>query len=117
MSKRSKEINDYLNKLVERLKVVDPYKIVLFGSYAKGTAKPDSDIDLLVILDNDQFTHGKETSIRNCEIINKIYDIYSHRDVDIRIYSKAEYQFLKNRGSFFIYEVERTGETIYEHIN
>ncbi|MDR2395367.1 MAG: nucleotidyltransferase domain-containing protein, partial [Endomicrobium sp.] len=52
--------NDYLNKLVERLKAVDPYKIVLFGSYAKGIAKPDSDIDLLVILDNDKLTKGDE---------------------------------------------------------
>jgi predicted nucleotidyltransferase len=48
---RSKEINDYLSLVVERLKAADPYKIVLFGSYAKGEAKPDSDIDLIVILE------------------------------------------------------------------
>jgi uncharacterized protein len=28
----------------------DPEKIVLFGSYASGTARTDSDVDLLVIL-------------------------------------------------------------------
>ncbi|MDR1523106.1 MAG: nucleotidyltransferase domain-containing protein, partial [Endomicrobium sp.] len=92
----------------------DPYKIVLFGSYAKGTAKPDSDIDLLVILDNDKLTKGKENSQRDCNIIKSIYDIYYQNGMDIRIYSRAEYNYLKNRDSFFIYEVERTGETIYE---
>lgn len=28
----------------------DPDKIILFGSYARGTAGPDSDVDLLVVL-------------------------------------------------------------------
>jgi len=28
---------------------VDPEKIILFGSYANGTAMPDSDLDLLII--------------------------------------------------------------------
>src|SRR6185436_1641601 len=36
-----------------------PERIVLFGSYAKGTSRPDSDIDLLVIasLEGDLRTH------------------------------------------------------------
>ena len=28
----------------------DPVRIILFGSYADGTASPDSDVDLLVVL-------------------------------------------------------------------
>ena len=27
-----------------------PHKVILFGSYANGTATPDSDVDLLVIM-------------------------------------------------------------------
>jgi predicted nucleotidyltransferase len=43
-------------ELVERLRasvlqVLDPSMIVLFGSQARGTAGPDSDVDLLVIDD------------------------------------------------------------------
>jgi predicted nucleotidyltransferase len=86
----------------------------LFGSYAKGTAKPDSDIDLLVILDNDKLTKGKENLWRDISIKENIEDIRYKYGMDIKIYSKAEYNYLKNRDSFFIYEVERTGETIYE---
>ncbi len=31
-----------------------PEKIILFGSHARGDAQPDSDVDLLVIMDSDQ---------------------------------------------------------------
>jgi predicted nucleotidyltransferase len=37
--------------VVDRIaKKYDPERVVLFGSYAKGTANADSDVDLLVIL-------------------------------------------------------------------
>ncbi len=37
--------------MVRRIvKLFDPERIILFGSYARGTAGPDSDVDLLVVL-------------------------------------------------------------------
>ena len=44
-----------LNEIVRRLvEAVDPDRIILFGSRARGDARPDSDIDLLIIKDTDQ---------------------------------------------------------------
>jgi len=41
---------ELVQQIVERIvRAVDPEKIVLFGSRARGTHRPDSDIDLLVI--------------------------------------------------------------------
>ncbi|WP_312700294.1 nucleotidyltransferase domain-containing protein [Sedimentibacter sp.] len=37
---------------LEVVKLLNPQAVVLFGSYAKGTAKADSDIDIAVILNN-----------------------------------------------------------------
>ncbi len=37
-------------EIVERLKVLDPDKIILFGSYARGEAREDSDIDLFLLM-------------------------------------------------------------------
>jgi predicted nucleotidyltransferase len=42
--------DDLLNEIIRRIvEVAKPQKIVLFGSSAKGSARPDSDLDLLVV--------------------------------------------------------------------
>lgn len=45
------EVNDkLLAEIVRRMRAVgEPDQIVLFGSHARGSARPDSDLDLLVI--------------------------------------------------------------------
>jgi len=44
---RQKKIQDMVRKIVARF---DPEKIILFGSFARGKAGPDSDVDLLVVM-------------------------------------------------------------------
>jgi predicted nucleotidyltransferase len=40
-----------IDKMVRRIvKRFDPEKIILFGSHARGTARPDSDVDLLIVM-------------------------------------------------------------------
>ena len=42
----------FLSRVLERLvRNFAPERIVLFGSYAKGTSRPGSDVDLLVVAD------------------------------------------------------------------
>lgn len=43
----SQAIDAMVSRLVERFA---PQQIILFGSHARGTATPDSDVDLLVIM-------------------------------------------------------------------
>jgi len=44
--------DDWLPAIVGRIvRLVDPVRIILFGSRARGDARPDSDFDLLVVLD------------------------------------------------------------------
>ena len=42
-----KKIDQMVRRIVKRF---DPEKIILFGSHGKGTAGPDSDVDLLVVM-------------------------------------------------------------------
>jgi uncharacterized protein len=37
------------NLIIERLKPLNPLKIILFGSYGYGTPNTDSDLDICVI--------------------------------------------------------------------
>lgn len=41
------DIQDFVNKVVEEF---SPQRVILFGSYARGDATPDSDVDLLVVM-------------------------------------------------------------------
>ncbi|MEI8132779.1 MAG: nucleotidyltransferase domain-containing protein [Leptolinea sp.] len=41
-------IDEIAQQIADRFK---PQKIILFGSYANGTPKPESDLDLLVVMD------------------------------------------------------------------
>jgi len=47
MLPNSKAIESLVQKIVE---AVHPLKIILFGSYARDKANPDSDIDVLVVM-------------------------------------------------------------------
>jgi len=43
------DIENIKAEIVERLKLLNPNKIILFGSYAYGTPNKDSDIDLFLL--------------------------------------------------------------------
>lgn len=47
------------------VRAVDPYRIILFGSRARGDERPDSDYDLLVILDRVDDRRATRIAIRN----------------------------------------------------
>lgn len=49
---RGDEVLAEIERMVKRIvEGFEPQKIILFGSYATGTYGPDSDVDLLVIMD------------------------------------------------------------------
>lgn len=47
------------------VRAVDPYRIILFGSRARGDERPDSDYDLLVILDRVDDRRAAQIAIRS----------------------------------------------------
>jgi len=50
-----------LDQIVEQIvKVLDPEKIILFGSHAHGEAGPDSDVDIAVIAETNE-PRGRRT--------------------------------------------------------
>ncbi|MEI7990062.1 MAG: nucleotidyltransferase domain-containing protein [Chloroflexota bacterium] len=46
------------------LSVCQPQKIILFGSYARGDYGPDSDLDLLVIMDGIESNRAESNRLR-----------------------------------------------------
>jgi predicted nucleotidyltransferase len=109
------DINTIIDNLVSSLKPSDPYKIILFGSYAKGNPDENSDVDLMVILDNYNVSKTYEERLRTKVFIrNLILDINRKIPIDILVYSKEELNLIKKNGNFLIDEIEKTGKIIYE---
>jgi uncharacterized protein len=87
----------------------DPEKIILFGSYAYGNPKPDSDVDLLVVM---------ETPLCNSEQavqIARALDYHFGMDLVVR-----RPQQLAERialGDSFLREITEKGTVIYARAN
>ena len=62
---------EIVQRIAEAIKRVAPdAKTILYGSEARGDARPDSDIDLLVLLEGEKRNFKRED-----EIISPLYDI------------------------------------------
>jgi uncharacterized protein len=60
-----------LDEAVRRiLSVVQPHRIILFGSAVHGTMKPDSDLDLLIVMSND--VHRRNTAVEIYRVLRGI---------------------------------------------
>ena len=74
----SVSVSPFLKSVVDRLKdAYHPDAIYLFGSQARGTANPESDIDLLVIVDDaaDRTRRGSQLAYRVLRPLGKAIDV------------------------------------------
>ena len=109
------DINDILNNMVLSLKPSDPYKIILFGSYANGNPNEHSDIDIMVILDNNHVSKTHEERLNKKVAVKKLLlEINRKIPIDIIVYSREEFNIVKQYENTFITEIEKTGKVIYE---
>ena len=112
---KTMDIDNVLTNLVDSLKPSDPYKIVLFGSHANGTPNEHSDIDIMVILDNFHVSKTYEERLnKKISIRNLVLDINRKIPLDILVYSREEFNIVKNYNNSFIDEIEESGRVIYE---
>jgi predicted nucleotidyltransferase len=59
------DIEQILERIKNSVRTTAPGAVVvLYGSYAQGDGRPDSDIDLLVLLDKDKVTRDDEIKIK-----------------------------------------------------
>lgn len=57
--------SDSLDTIVRRIvEDFDPEQIILFGSHARGTAAPDSDVDMLVVMEVSESKRAQQLEIR-----------------------------------------------------
>lgn len=101
----AKTLPQAVKKIAETLK---PEKIILFGSYAYGNPTPDSDVDLLVIMETEESIKDRYLTVGRLLRPRQF-------PVDIIVKTPQEIkQALKNKGNFFIQEIVANGKVLYE---
>ncbi|MHA1209309.1 MAG: nucleotidyltransferase domain-containing protein [Candidatus Freyarchaeota archaeon] len=98
-----KEVLEEFKKEIEKLYGKRLKRVILYGSYARGDATEDSDIDLLVVLEGN-ITPGEEID-RMIDIITEINLKYG---VLISVYPVSEEDYI-NVNSPLLLNVRREG--------
>ncbi len=76
------DLKNILSRIKDALAVYEPNaKAILYGSYARGDARPDSDIDLLILLPDSY--EGRDFVKKNFSISDILYDLSLELGVDI----------------------------------
>ena len=83
-----------------------PERVILFGSYAYGEPTPDSDVDLMVIMDHS--VRNVEKSIEICTSIRRTFPL------DLFVRRPADIAHRLELGDSFIREIVERGSVLYE---
>ena len=84
-----------------------PWKIILFGSRARGDARPDSDADLLVI--ETEVKNPVAESVRLRRILKDLL-----LPVDLLVVSRAKFDYWRDTPGTVYFEANLEGKVIYE---
>lgn len=91
------------------IKEYEPSKIVLFGSYAKGSANENSDLDLLIVADTEKNIPRWKRGLALRVLLSK----YSFPK-DLLFYTNEEISHWLNTPMSFIHTVFKNGNILYE---
>jgi len=106
---KDKKVEKIIVEIAERIrKEYQPEKIILFGSYAYGEPREESDIDLFIIKDTD-----KRRIDRFVEVKKLVYDPNRKISVSPIVYTNQELQERLKIKDFFVREILEKGRVLY----
>ena len=109
MSKITKNTTpvEYIDRIVKRIvKRFRPNRIILFGSHARGDAGPDSDIDLLVVMETSGSVRDQRLEIRGA-----LHDIPI--PLDVIVSTPLDFAWRKNIVGTIEWPATREGKVLY----
>jgi predicted nucleotidyltransferase len=100
---KTTEIKKFCDELAKRFK---PSKIILFGSYAQGNPRMDSDVDLLIAMPGNM-----GGAIMADRMIEQLKPRFA---VDLIVKSEKEINRRLKQQDFFLQQAIREGQVLYE---
>lgn len=108
-SRLSMDTEIIINHMAQRLiDLFHPEKIILFGSHAVGQADADSDIDLLVVVDDASDRRALRIAMRRA--LNGM-----GLPKDVVVLTSREFETKRNIPGTIAYPAAREGKTLYAH--
>ena len=105
-SKITPELIDYIVQKI--VNAIDPEKIILFGSYARGDYSEESDLDLFIIKDGDH-----NSRIMRRKVADLLWGREFSLDLIVRKPTEVEWNF-RAKNPFYLYHIFKDGKTLYE---
>ena len=97
-----------LNEAVRRIvAAASPRKIILFGSRARADARPDSDVDLMVV--EDEITDRGAEMVRLRGLLTKL-----RLPVDVLVVSREKFDYWSDTPGNVYFEARAEGKVLYE---
>ncbi|MEX2214528.1 MAG: nucleotidyltransferase domain-containing protein [Phycisphaeraceae bacterium] len=102
-----------LAEVVRRLRTVgDPLKVVLFGSYARGTPHEHSDMDLLIVEPKQSEGEIRRSTMYRMALMGLPF----RNGIDVLVYSPEEVEDWSTASMAFLTTALREGKVIYERL-
>lgn len=107
--------NLYIEKIMEKLLEINIYKVILFGSYAEGREDNESDIDLLIVLDDNTLPENYDQWLEiKMKVRRLLREINREVAIDLLIYTRPQYEIIQTEMNSFQKEIHETGKVLYE---
>lgn len=111
-SKSQSVVDNMISRLISGLNV---YKIILFGSYASGESSKESDIDLMVVLNENTLpANYDEYMTIYLRVSSLILDIRRENPVDLIVHTRKMHEKFIELKSMFSKEILKHGRILYE---
>lgn len=99
-------IDEVVRRIAEKF---HPKKIILFGSYARGNPRPESDVDILVVMDTKLKESQQSLQIRRH--LNLLFGL------DLILYTPKRLEERIAMGDYFVQDILEEGKVMYEARN
>ena len=111
-------LNEMRDLIVPALRGLNIQKVIVFGSYSKGNQTPQSDIDLLVVTNDDFIPENfMQKMVLKTQIAKALQSLKDFSDIDLIVHTKPMYERFLQLDSGFKREILNTGTVIYETHN
>ena len=104
-----KQIQEVTDIIVEE---IQPEKVLLFGSYASGIPNKDSDIDIIVLVNEKLEKKSKIERLTKLNLKTALPNLMFPKD--FKMYSVNEYDELRGNKYSFLYSALKNAKTLYE---